>query len=385
MSETMGQIIRRLRKERNLTQEELAQQLNVTFQAVSRWENGTGMPDISQIVPLSNVFGVTTDVLFGKDGTDGEEAIASFIRDVEKKICNLPESISSFAWQKECCEDVQRILEVYPNNYELLAYSLGHIDGLLDEYKDSDEMKDKTEEIQKWENELFRQANVILGHCTDSRYLNSANMWMAILYQDKGNYEKMLEHAEKIPAFDSYVEGGHWKACALRLLDRKEASRRQIAENIYKALDYLQYQLFAMGKLWREEGKFEEAYTCHRLYPDIYDLIIGKREDEMPFTSPHYDYEQCALNSMYLNRPDEAMDWLEKMVRHERITANNYNVITESKLPYLYGQTRHYLANSYRRTDTLLPTLAWDIFDPIRETDRFKALFADAEAFEKGE
>ena len=82
MSETMGQIIRRLRKERNLTQEELAQQLNVTFQAISRWENETGMPDISQIVPLSNVFGVTTDVLFGRDGMDGDEVIASFIKDL---------------------------------------------------------------------------------------------------------------------------------------------------------------------------------------------------------------------------------------------------------------------------------------------------------------
>ena len=63
MNETMGQIIRRLRKEKNLTQEELAIQLNVTNQAVSKWENGDCMPDISQIVPLSNVFGVTTDVL----------------------------------------------------------------------------------------------------------------------------------------------------------------------------------------------------------------------------------------------------------------------------------------------------------------------------------
>ena len=171
----------------------------------------------------------------------------------------------------------------------------------------------------------------------------------------------------------------------MRLLDRKEASRRQIAENIYKALDYLQYQLFAMGKSWREEGKFEEAYTCHRLYPDIYDLIIGKREDEMTFTSPHYDYEQCALNSMYLNCPDEAMNWLEKMVRHERITAKNYNVITETRLPYLYGKTIQYSADSYRRTNALMPILAWKIFDPIRNTDRFKAILADAEAFEQGE
>lgn len=88
---------------------------------------------------------------------------------------------------------------------------------------------------------------------------------------------------------------------------------------------------------------------------------------------------------MRLNRPEEAMDWLEKMVRHTRITAKNFNVITETKLPYLYGQTAHYWADSYRRTDKLLPILAWDIFDSIRDTDRFQALLADAEAFEKGE
>ena len=383
MSETMGQIIRRLRKERNLTQEELAEQLNVTFQAVSRWENGTGMPDISQIVPLSNVFGVTTDVLFGKNGTNGDEVITSFIKDVEKKICNLPDGVSCFDWQKECCEDVQKMLEVYPNNYELLAYSLGHIDGLLDEYKDSDEMKDKTEEIQKWENELFRQANVILNHCTDSRYLNSANMWLAAHFKSKRNYQKMLEHAEKLTVFNPYAEGGYWKALAYESLGREDDSRRQHAENIYNALDYLESELLLIGNSWDKEGKFEEAYSCYRLYPDIYDLMLREREDEINFSILWYD--QCALSSMRLNRPEEAMDWLEKMVRHARIAAKNHNVITETKLPYLYGQTRHYWSNSYRRTDTLLPTLAWDIFDPIRETDRFKAILADAEAFERGE
>ena len=61
MTMSIGQIIKRLRKERNWTQEELAEQLNITYQAISKWENETGMPDISQIIPLATVFGVITD------------------------------------------------------------------------------------------------------------------------------------------------------------------------------------------------------------------------------------------------------------------------------------------------------------------------------------
>ena len=69
MKESIGKTIRRLRKERGLTQEELAERLNITSQAVSKWESESGMPDISQIVPLASVFGVSTDVLFGLDTT----------------------------------------------------------------------------------------------------------------------------------------------------------------------------------------------------------------------------------------------------------------------------------------------------------------------------
>lgn len=75
MAEAMGKIIRALRRERGLTQEELAGRIGVTAQAISKWENETGLPDISQVVPLATELGVRTDVLFGLDPQDAETAV----------------------------------------------------------------------------------------------------------------------------------------------------------------------------------------------------------------------------------------------------------------------------------------------------------------------
>ncbi len=51
------------RKEHNLSQEELANKLNVSRQTVSKWETGESSPDIDKIVPLCQIFGITTDEL----------------------------------------------------------------------------------------------------------------------------------------------------------------------------------------------------------------------------------------------------------------------------------------------------------------------------------
>ena len=67
MNETMGQIIRRLRKERNLTQEELAELLDVSRQAVSKWEMGASYPDMTMIPTLAFLFKVSLDELFDFD------------------------------------------------------------------------------------------------------------------------------------------------------------------------------------------------------------------------------------------------------------------------------------------------------------------------------
>lgn len=56
-----------LRKSRGMSQEDLAEKLNVSRQAVSRWESGTAMPDANNILQISKLFGVTTDYLLNDD------------------------------------------------------------------------------------------------------------------------------------------------------------------------------------------------------------------------------------------------------------------------------------------------------------------------------
>lgn len=63
MNIKIGAKIKELRKDNNITQEQLAEALGVTNQAVSRWESETGYPDIEYIKPIADFFKVTTDYL----------------------------------------------------------------------------------------------------------------------------------------------------------------------------------------------------------------------------------------------------------------------------------------------------------------------------------
>ena len=61
----IGQNIRDFRKKNNLTQENLAERLGVTYQSISRWENGTTYPDLELIPAIAEILTVTVDELFG--------------------------------------------------------------------------------------------------------------------------------------------------------------------------------------------------------------------------------------------------------------------------------------------------------------------------------
>lgn len=64
MNIKIGEKIKLLRKQKNISQEVLAQYLGVSFQSVSKWENETTMPDITMVPAIASFFGVSTDELF---------------------------------------------------------------------------------------------------------------------------------------------------------------------------------------------------------------------------------------------------------------------------------------------------------------------------------
>lgn len=65
--ERTGQLITELRKEKGLTQKQLADALNVTDKAVSKWERGLSFPDISMLEPISEVLGISImEILAGE-------------------------------------------------------------------------------------------------------------------------------------------------------------------------------------------------------------------------------------------------------------------------------------------------------------------------------
>lgn len=102
MAETLNSRIKSLRKEKAMTQLELAGKLNITDKAVSKWESGDGNPDITLLAKLAEIFGVTIDYLLtGKV----EEIISLDDMDQEKKALYLIKKDDLINFTKYGCDD----------------------------------------------------------------------------------------------------------------------------------------------------------------------------------------------------------------------------------------------------------------------------------------
>lgn len=107
----IGEKIKSLRKSKSISQETLAEYLSVSFQAVSKWETGAAMPDITLVPAIASFFGISTDELFDFNVYEIEKNVEKIVHEHKKY----------YDTDREKCEAVIREgLTRYPGNDTLL-------------------------------------------------------------------------------------------------------------------------------------------------------------------------------------------------------------------------------------------------------------------------
>ena len=109
----IGLKIKKLRQKNTITQEELADCLGVSTQAISRWENSVTYPDITLLPLIANYFEVTIDDLMGMDE----------LKDIKKlnETYSIVHQLEFEGKYDEAIKMIRDTLRIYPNNYSLLS------------------------------------------------------------------------------------------------------------------------------------------------------------------------------------------------------------------------------------------------------------------------
>ncbi len=118
---SIAKVIRKYRKERGFTQEEMALRLGVTAPAVNKWENGNSMPDITLLAPLARLLDISLDTLLSFQEELTDEDATELLKTLSHKLKTEPFS-EAFRWAKS------RIAE-YPNSEHLLLWMTVTLDG----------------------------------------------------------------------------------------------------------------------------------------------------------------------------------------------------------------------------------------------------------------
>lgn len=223
MSLNIGANIKRLRTQKNITQEQLSESMNVTCAAVSKWERGETFPDITLLQPLAYFFGVSLDELMGYDKEKIEKEIDEFIKEYKKIIRTSKAS-----------EEIRKAYRKYPNDYRIMNYYIYNIVGDAD---------CDNEKILMHKDEILSICEKIINGCTDLTInLLAWNAKAKVLYAEGKTNEALEIYNDK---FSNWFLTSGQKIEQLFAKDTDEYYV-QMQKNMYELVD------FAADKLGRK-------------------------------------------------------------------------------------------------------------------------------------
>ena len=177
----IGSKLKQLRRERSLTQEEVAAHLGISFQTISKWERGDGYPDITILPALAKYFHTSVDALLGVDEAAAQQEYA--------RINRLWKCNNTTGKHKENVDLMRSALKSFPNDALLLV-----------QLSTSLEKLDGTEaEKREYLKESIAVQEQIIRYGEDSEVRGATMYNICFAYDKIGERQKAIAQAQKLP------------------------------------------------------------------------------------------------------------------------------------------------------------------------------------------
>lgn len=296
----IGQVIRKYRKERNLTQEEVAYRLGVTTPAVNKWENGNSYPDIMMLAPIARLLNISLDTLlsFREELTD--EEIVGIVRDADERL-KQGDYDEAFQWARNQ-------IETYPN-CKLLIWQLATV-------LDVQRLVKNVPDAEKYDNYILNCYEQVLESQDEKIRIYAADSLFG--------YYLRKEQYEKAEGYLAYYSEQNPKRKRMQALIFSKTDRIEEAYKAYEELLFSGYQMLSMVFnsiyiLAMQDGNMDKAHK----------LVEKQQELARLFEMGTYHEVSCGLELATAEKDvDNVIEIMEKMLE----SVDGITAFTESAL-----------------------------------------------------
>lgn len=338
-------VIKSLRRNADMTQEELAEALGITSQAVSRWETGTATPDVPTVLKLAYLFEVSADTLLEVDHDRKKKEIHRLILETD----NMD--------PEEAADALRNALSEYPRNETLMhalsRYLYYRVYNRNPGGKNAEKILHEAIRLTEYLYTLNRSEHIhtLLG-----------------MYRDAGMIEKGKELLKDAPGYNMVRQ-----ELAIELADGEEKIRL-MQENAYILLTKLNWQVYMLSLEEEAFPEEERISMLRQMFEANRTLMPSDPEYAYNWQASHVPW-QLAQHYSELGQVDEAIRWLEIM---RRACDRDFDAPYSLKSPVFHGL--EHKRNGRWDEHWMLSLMDNPYFDNVRADSRFAQIKADLEA-----